>query len=329
MSREDTKTILKGMWWVKGYEHDKFTGILSYGTGHVPRLEIFPKEYDWDKQKVPDNSAIYGEVFEESSKVQAVTLLECRSENSIGRFDVGAYIYKQEFVFADCVAIGMHLDDDEIAQVQSPRKIYLTCPGLDEYGLRNYRPRDIWKENAPTGRGGVYRVDDLDKSIFTHPDPILIRTDIGSLKISLVRLENNTTTMHFSIEIALDEPMPKDQVNKLIYSQFLSFISIMAGQKDCIATHTIVIDSSLLTRDGSLSMSLNYGYVNRSANEREHDLRNTLVIGRHANIRMFATLFRKWRENFTYVEGLVFHYLEMIDQTSDLRTGLAPYKAFT
>ena len=67
--RMDKKTILRGMWWVKGNENDKFTGILTYGGGYVPTLEIFPKEYDWDKQKVPNNSTIYGDVFGESKKI--------------------------------------------------------------------------------------------------------------------------------------------------------------------------------------------------------------------------------------------------------------------
>ena len=34
---------------------------------------------------------------------------------------------------------GMLLDDDEIAQVQSPQNIYLTCPGLDEYSMASAR----------------------------------------------------------------------------------------------------------------------------------------------------------------------------------------------
>ena len=41
----------------------------------------------------------------------------------------GADIYGKNLYDADCVAIGMLLDDDEIAQVQSPQNIYLTCAG--------------------------------------------------------------------------------------------------------------------------------------------------------------------------------------------------------
>ncbi len=171
------------MWWVKGNEQQKFAGILTYGDGYVPTLEIFLKEYDFKKQSVPNNSTIYGDVLGQSKKIQAVTLLECRSENGLGSFEVGAFIYKQEFVYANCVAIGMLLDDDEIVQVQSPQNIYLTCPGLDEYSMA-YTVDHVWKDNIPEGR--AYRVSDLEKIEFTQPDPIVIELDIGTITIRLM-----------------------------------------------------------------------------------------------------------------------------------------------
>ena len=265
---------------------------------------------------MPHGATMYGEVFGHNKKLEAVTLLDCTSRHSQGHFSVGAYIYWQAFVDADCVALGILLDDEEIAQVQSPQTVYLTCPGLDEYGVSNYRPREFWKEGAPTGRRGAYRIDDLEKSIFTQPAPIVIEIDIGSITILLVRLENNTTTMRYSIEILLNEPVSKDEVNRLIYYQFLTFISIMAGRRDCIATHNIVISSSQ-TRDGQLSTKVNYGYVTRSTYAREYDIRNTLLMGSDANIRMFTKLFPKWRENFAFVEDLAFHYLEMVDHATE------------
>ena len=310
----DRKTILKGMWWVKGNENDKFTGILTYGAGYVPTLEIFPKEYEWDKQKVPDGSTIYGDVFGESKKIQAVTLLECKSQNGFGNFDVGAFIYKQEFVNADCVAIGMLLDDDEIAQVQSPQNIYVTCPGLDEYSMAGALDH-VWKDNIPKGR--AYRVSDLEKIVYTQPESIEIEIDIGTITIYLgPSSTGRDVSTRYRIHISLKNPTPEAEVNSLINSQLLSFISIMTGRREFIETHKITIDSNQ-TRSGSLSIELNYGEIAHSTREREYSILDTLLLGNESNMKKFTTLFPKWRENFTVVKDLAFHYLQLVDQPTE------------
>lgn len=310
----DKKKILKGMWWVKGNEDDRFTGILTYGSGYVPTLEIFPKEYDWGKQKIPNNSTIYGEVFAESKKIQAVTLLECTSDNSPGHFDVGAFIYKQEFVYVDCVAIGMLLDDDEIAQVQSPQKIFLTCPGLDEYSVAHTIDY-VWKDDIPKGR--AYRINDVVRIVYTQPEPIAIDIDTGTITISLGQSSTaRDMSSHYLIEISLENPTPQAEVNTLIYSQLRSFLSIMTGRREFFETFSTTINSTQ-TRSGSLSIELSYGHVAQSTQETKHDILETLLIGKEANMRKFATLFPKWRENFAYVEELAFHYLELVDQSTE------------
>ncbi|MCY3944877.1 MAG: hypothetical protein OXF44_01160 [Anaerolineaceae bacterium] len=310
----DKKTVLKGMWWVKGNENDKFTGILKYGGDYVPTLEIFPKEFDFDKQKVPNNSTIYGDVFGETRKVLAVTLLECRSENSFGHFDVGAFIYKQEFVFADCVAIGILLEDDEIAQVQSPQEIYLSCPGLDEYSLANAVDYE-WKDNIPKGR--AYRNTDLEKIVYTPPEPIAIEIDIGKITLSLgSSSERRDISTRYLIAIRLENPTPQSEVNSLIYSQLLSFLSVMTGRREFIETHSVTINSNQ-TRSGSLSIELNYGHIAYSTQQTKYSITQGLLLGREKNMKKFATLFPKWRENFAFVEDLAFHYLEMVDRPTE------------
>ena len=312
--RMDKKTILRGMWWVKGNENDKFTGILTYGGGYVPTLEIFPKEYDFDTQKVPNNSTIYGDVFRESKNIQAVTLLECTSQNSLGHFDVGAFIYKQEFVYADCVAIGMLLDDDEIAQVQSPQNVYLTCPGLDQYSAAHAIDY-IWKDNIPKGR--AYRINDLDKIVYTQPKPIVIEIDIGTITISLGQSSTvRDISSRYLIHISMKNPTPEAEVNSLIYSQLLSFLSLMTGRREYIETHNISINSNQ-TRSGSLTIELNYGHIAHSTQETKYSILQTLLLGREENMRKFATLFPKWRENFAFVEDLAFHYLQMVNQPTE------------
>ena len=312
--RTDKKTILKGMWWVKGNENDKFTGILTYGGGNVPTLEIFPKEYDWDKQKVPNSSTVYGDVFGESKKIQAVTLLECTSQNGLGSLEVGAFIYRQEFVYADCVAIGMLLDDSEIAQVKSPQNIYLTCPGLDEYSTVQ-TINHVWKDNIPNGR--AYRINDLEKIVYTKPEPIVIEIDIGRITISLGGSSKaRDISSQYLIDISLENPTPQAEVNSLIYAQLLTFQSILTGRREYIETHTISIDSKQ-TRAASLSIELNYGYVAHRTREARYSILETLLIGREENMRKFATLFPKWRENFAFVEDLAFHYLQMVDQPTE------------
>ena len=277
------------MWWVKGNENEKFTGILTYGGGYVPTLEIFPKEYDWDKQKVTDGSTIYGDVFGESKKIQAVTLLECTSQNSLGHFNVGAFIYKQEFVHADCVAIGMLLDDDEIAQVQSPQNIYLTCPGLDEYSMA-YAVDYVWKDNNPKGR--AYRVSDLDKIEYKQPDPIEIEIDIGTITISLGPSSTGRgISSRYSIHISLKTPTPKAEVNRLIYSQILSFLSIMTGRREYIESHTVAINSNQ-TSSGSLTLELNYGHNTLPTQETKSSILQTLLVGREENMKSSHLFFR-------------------------------------
>ncbi len=309
----------KGMWWVKGNEHKKFTGILTYGDGYVPTLEIFLKEYDFDKQSVPNNSTIYGDVFGESKKIQAVTLLECRPKNSLGMPDVGAFIYKQEFVYADCVAIGMLLDDDEIAQVKSPQSIHLTCPGLDEYIVVN-AIKHQWKDNIPEGR--AYRVSDLETIVYTPPEPIAIEIDIGTITIYLgpSSTGKDISSRHF-IHVSFENPTPEAEVNSLIYSQLLSFLSIMSGRREYIETHTITINSKQ-TRSDSLSIELNYGHIAHSTQQTKYSILQSLLLGREGNVSKFATLFPKWREDFAFVEGLAFQYMQMVDAHRFTKTDL-------
>lgn len=317
MSGMDKKTTLKGMWWVKGNENDKFTGILTYGNGYAPTLEIFLKEFDFDKQKVPNDSTLYGEVFEESKLVQAVTLLECTSENSFGHFDVGAYTYKREFVYADCVAIGMLLDDDQIAQVQAPQNIFLTCPGLNEYSIA--RAVDYkWKEVFPKGR--TYHANDIDEIVYTQPKPIVIEFDMGTITISLgTSGALRALSSRYLIEINLENPATQVEVNTLIYAQLLSFVSIMTGRREYIESHSITIDSKQ-THSDSLDIELNYGHIAPSAQASKYHIFKALLLGREANMRMFGTLFLKWRENFAFIEDLAFHHLEMIDQPTETNT---------
>ena len=310
----DKQKILKGMWWVKGNEHKKFTGILTYGGDYVPTLEIFLKDFDFRKQSVPDNCTIYGDVFGESKKIQAVTLLGCTSQNRSGNFTVGAYIYKQEFIRVDCVAIGMLLNDDEIAQVQSPQNIYLTCPGLDEYSFAQ-AIEYVWKDNIPQGR--AYRISDLERIEFNHPEPIAIEIDIGTITISLVTSSGGRDiSSRYSIHINLENPRPEAEVNSLIYVQLLTFLSIMTGRREYIERHSITINSDQ-TRY-ALNLELNYGHIAHSTQETEYSMLETLLRGSEENMRKFATLFPKWRENFTSVEDLAFHYLWMVDQPNEI-----------
>lgn len=312
--RSNKETELKGMWWIKGKEDNKFTGILRYGGGYVPTLEIFPKEYDWDKPFVPSNSTIYGDAFGESERIRAVTLLECTSQNRFGHFDVGAFIYKQEFVYARCVAIGMLLNDDEIAQVQSPQNIYLTCPGIDEYSSA-YAVDYIWKDNIPKGK--AYRTTDLDKIVYTPPEPVVIEIDIGTVTLSVGPSSTaRDISSRYSVHINLKNPTPANEVNTLIYSQLLTFFSIVTGRREYFQRHSITIDSNQ-TRSESLSIELNYGHVAQWTQETKYSMLETLLLGREENMRKFATLFPKWRENFGFVEDLAFHYLQMVDEPTD------------
>ena len=262
------------------------------------------------------------DVFWESKTIQAVTLLECTSENGIGSLGVGAYIYKQEFVYADCVVIGMLLDDDEIAQVESPQNIYLTCPGLDEYSTV-HTINHVWKDNIPKGR--AYRINDLEKIVYTKPEPIAIEIDIGKITISLGGSSKaREISSQYLIDISLENPTPQAEVNSLIYLQLLSFLSIMTGRREYIETHKITINSNQ-TRSGSLSIELNYGHIAHSTQETKYSNLQKLLLGNEANMRKFATLFPKWRENFAFVKDLAFHYLQIVDQPT--RTNIL--RAFT
>ncbi len=307
----DKKTELKGMWWIKGNEESKFAGVLTYGDDYAPTLEIFPKEYDWDRQYVPNNSTIYGDVFWDSPKIKAVTLLECKSQKSFGFLDVGAFVYKHEIVFAECVAIGMLLDDDEIAQVKSPQNIYVTCPGLNEYSTA-YTIDYVWKDNIPKGR--AYRINDLDKIVYTQPDPISIEIDIGTITISLGQSSSaRDISSRYSIQIRLLYPTPQAEVTSLIYSQWISFLSIITGRREHIESHTVAIDSNQ-TRSGSLDIELKYGHIAHSTQDTEYHIFQALLLGREENMNKFATLFPKWRENFASIEDLAFHYMRMADE---------------
>ena len=309
----EKKTTLKGMWWVKGNEDDKFVGILTYASGYIPTLEIYPKHFEFDAQKVSNGSTLYGDVFGDSRKIQAITLLGCTSQHSWGTLDVGAFLYKQEYVYADCVAIGMLLYDDEIAQVQSPKNIYLTCPGLDEYSAVQTLDY-VWKDNIPSGK--AYRINDLDKIVFTPPDPIEIKVDIGTITISLGPSSNfRDLTSRYSIHICLKKPTPEAEVNKLIYEQLLSFLSIMTGRREYIDSHHITITSDQ-TRTGSLGLDLSYGHINHSKDEAKFNVLHTLLLGRDLN--SFVDLFPMWRMNFEFVKDLAFHYMEMIEQPNQV-----------
>lgn len=311
IGRSNKQTELQGMWWIKGKKDNKFTGILTYGGGHVPTLEIFLKDFDFRKQSVPDTCTIYGDVFGESTKIQAVTLLECTPQNGLGMFTVGAYIYKQEFLRVDCVAIGMLLNDDEIAQVKSPQNIHLTCAGLDEYSFAQ-AIEYVWKDNIPEGQ--AYRNSDLERIEFNHPEPIAIEIDIGTITISLGSSSGGRDlSSRYSIHISMENPRPEAEINALIYSQLLTFLSIMTGRIEYIERHSITINSKQ-TRSGSLDLELNYGHLAHSTNETKYDMLQTLLLGREENMRKFATLFPKWRENFENVKDMVFHYLQMVDE---------------
>lgn len=315
------KSVLKGIWWVKGNEQNKFTGILTYGDGYVPTLEIFRKEYDWDKLLVPNNSIVYGDVFWEapeannSRKLQAVTLLGCKSRNNAGHFDIGEFIYKQEFVRVECVAIGMQLNDDGIEQLQFPQDIYLTCPGLDKYSVA-HALKYAWKDDIQDGR--AYRTSDLKEIIYTPIEPIVIDISIGTIEISVFPSSSDRDlSSQYSIRIKLNDPTRKDDVNSLIYDQLLSFISIMTGRGEYFDTHSISISSNQ-TRLDPLIIDVNYGHKTYSMREEDHSMLDNLLIGR--DMSNFITLFPNWRKNFSFVKDLAFHYIRMIDYrlTSDM-----------
>ncbi|MDE2747983.1 MAG: hypothetical protein OXI34_03365 [Chloroflexota bacterium] len=309
----EKKTILKGMWWVKGNEDKKFMGILRYGGGYAPALEILLKEYDLKKRPVPNNCTIFGNVFGESKKIQAVTLLKCTSQKPQGMLVVGAFIYRQGFVNAHCVAIGMHLDDDEIAQLQFPQNIYLTCPGLDEYSIVD-AIEDVWKNNIPDDR--PYLVSDLERIVYNQQDPIEIEIDIGTITIYLGQSRSSRDiSSHYGIQISLASPTSEAEVNTLIYSQWLSFLSIMTGRSEYVENHNITIHSNQLGT-GTLSIELNYGHIAHAAQETEYSFLQALMIGSEENMRKFATLFPKWRTNFEFVGDWAFRYLQMVDQST-------------
>lgn len=309
--RMDKKTILKGMWWIKGREDNKFPGILTYGDGNGPRLEIFPKEYDIDKQLVPNNSTIYGDAFGNFKKLLSVTLLRCTSLNSFAYVDVGANRYKHEFVNAECVAIGLLLDDYEIEQVKSPQHILLTCPGLDAYSSA-FAIDHFWKNNIPTGR--PFDFNYLDRIVYTQPEPTVIGIDIGTISISLgPSTTARDMSSRYAICISLENPTSEDEVNSLIYSQLLSFLSIITGRSEYVETHKIAIDSTQAKSD-SRRIELNYGHIAHWTQETEYSMQQTLLRGSEDNIRKFAALFPKWRENFAFVEELAYCYLRMVDR---------------
>lgn len=90
----------------------------------------------------------------------------------------------------------------------------------------------------------------------------------------------------------------------------------MTGRREYIETHNIDINSNQ-TRSGSLSLELSYGHVAHWTRKARYTILQTLLLGREENMRKFATLFPKWRENFTFVKDLAFHYLEMVDQSTE------------
>ena len=173
----------------------------------------------------------------------------------------------------------------------------------------------IWKDNIPKGR--AYRTNDLDKIVHTQPEPVIIEIDIGTITISLGGSSTaRDISLRYLIDISLENPTPQAEVNTLIYSQLLSFLSIMTGRREHIETHTITINSNQ-TRSGSLSIELNYGHIAHSTQDTKYSILQRLLLGGEANMRKFATLFPKWRENFAFVKDLAFHYLQMVDQPTE------------
>ena len=306
---------LSGMWWVKGNEQAKFTGRLKYAGGYKPILEIYLMEYEgFGGRSVPDDCVIYGEVFEETQFVQAVTLLGCTAQDKGGIITVQPFLYKLQRISVECASIGMLLNDEEIAQVTCPQNVYLTCPGLDEYSSAHVLER-VWKENIPEGR--PYFIDDLDRIVYTQPDPITIDFDVGSIAMSLgvSSLGRNLTTQYL-IHISLAQAMTETAVNTLIFAEFLSFLSLMTGRREYVKKHSVSVNSSRTGTD-SLSIELSYGYSDHSAQEREYTMMQTLLIGREENLRKFSTLFPKWRENFKYIKSMANHYTQMLEHGTE------------
>ena len=228
-------TVMEGVWWLKDKEDDKFVGVLTYAERDMPVLEIFPKIYEFGAPKVPNGSVIYGDVIKQKSntskytKVLAVTLLGCSSQNGLGRQDVGAYIYKQEHIYVDCVVVGMLLNEDEIEQVMHPQRHFLQCPDFDEYSDQ-YTTETTWKDEAPTGENKVYMVTDTKEIIVKQPDSIVIELDVGTITIFLAQIPSQREVKStYTISIELNAPMLGRECNNLIYDQLLAFISVLSG----------------------------------------------------------------------------------------------------
>ncbi len=66
-----------------------------------------------------------------------------------------------------------------------------------------------------------------------------------------------------------------------------------------------------------MGIELNYGHIAHSAHETQYSIMQTLLLGKEENMRKFATLFPKWRENFAFVKDLAFHYLQMTEQSNE------------
>ena len=155
------------------------------------------------------------------------------------------------------------------------------------------------------------------KIAYTPPEPIVIEIDVGTITISVGPSSTaKDISSRYWIHISLVNPTPEDKVNSLIYLQLLSFLSVMTGRREYIETHNIDINSNQ-TRSGSLSLELSYGHVAHWTRKARYTILQTLLLGREENMRKFATLFPKWRENFTFVKDLAFHYLEMVDQSTE------------
>ncbi len=312
-------TVMEGVWWVKGKEDDKFVGILSYAEGYKPVLEIFAKKREHGTQKFPIGSVIYGDVIKQKdssskhTKVLAVTLLGCSSQISPGFQEVGAYIYNHEHVYVDCVVIGMLLNEDEIQQVMHPQRIFLECPNLDEYSDQN-TAEIIWKDEAPTGENKVYLVMDTKEVIVRQPDPIVIQLDVGVITIILAQIPSQRGVKStYTIQIELDDPMPEEECNTLIYNQLLSFISVLSGTKATYSNHSISIISNQ-TRSKRLSLVLHYGH-RFSDMPNVIDKSKLLIWGHEDNLEKMPLLFSNWRKNYQSIEPLISPYMRILEDT--------------
>ena len=258
---------------------------LSYAGGYKPILEIYLGDYDFRvARSVPDNCTIYGEVFGEAKFVRPVTQLGCTAHDQSGIFTVQPFLYKQQLIQVECVAIGMLLDDEEMSQITSPSDVYLTCPGLDEYSGVHTIER-VFRNDIPSDR--PYRIDDIEKLVFTQPKPIKIYIDIATITVSLGQsISARDITSSYLIHISLEQSVTQAEVNTLIYFQFLSFLSLIVGRREFIERHTVSVNSSRASTD-SLPVELSYGHGAQSTQVSEYSIQDSILIGNTETMEKF------------------------------------------